>query len=114
MLMNQESKNNSILAPQAQLALAQLGQRVRAYRLARNWTIAQTAERLFCSPNTYRALEAGKSSVGLGLLVDTLWLFGRLDDLTALLPLGEWVVENRRVRRATGGQTAISDAERNF
>lgn len=112
--MSKDSKALTALPSQARLALQMLGQRLRAHRLAANWTIEQTAERLLCSPTTYRALEAGKPSVSLGLMVNALWILGRLDDLGQIFPLGEWVIENRRARRASGKITGISDDERDF
>lgn len=114
MLMVTESRLPSSLPAQAQAGLRLLGQRLRAYRLEANWTVEQTAQRLLCSPTTYRAMEAGKPTVSLGLLVNALWVFGRLDDLDKVFPLGEWLIENRRARRAGGNQGGISDDERNF
>lgn len=112
--MTKDSKAIASLPPPAQAALQLLGQRLRAHRLAADWTIEQTAQRLLCSPTTYRALEAGKATVSLGLLIDALWVFGRLEDVDKVFPLGEWLVENRRARRATGAQSGIGDHERNF
>ena len=114
LLMSKASKSTAALPSQALAALHLLGQRLRAHRLAANWTVEQTAERLLCSPTTYRALEAGKPSVNLGLLVNALWLLGRLDDLGQVFPLGEWMIENRRSRRAGGTPAGLSDDERNF
>ncbi|MBK6744738.1 MAG: helix-turn-helix transcriptional regulator [Hydrogenophilales bacterium] len=100
--MTKGSKAIASLPSEAHTALRLLGQRLRAHRLAANWTIEQTAERVLCSPTTYRALEAGKPSVSLGLMVSALWVFGRLDDLGQVFPLGEWLIEHRRARRAGG------------
>lgn len=113
-LMNKTSKATASLSTQALEGLQRLGQRLRANRLEANWTVEQTAERLLCSPTTYRALEAGKPTVSLGLLVNALWIFGRLDDLDRIFPLGEWLIENRRARRGGGIQAGIRDDERNF
>ncbi len=112
--MTAPSKSTTSQSPKALAALQRLGQRLRAYRLEANWTVEQTAERLLCSPTTYRTLEAGKPTVNLGLLVNALWIFGRLDDLDKVFPLGEWLIENRRARRGGGNQGGISDDERNF
>lgn len=114
MLMVKEVNLPAPLTDQALTGLRFLGQRLRAYRLEANWTVEHTAQRLLCSPTTYRALEAGKPTVSLGLLVNALWVFGRLDDLDKVFPLGEWLIENRRARRAGGNQGGISDDERNF
>ncbi len=107
---------NSVLAlPEESLsALKQLGLRLRALRLAQNMTIDQLAERLLCSPTTYRALESGKPTVSLGLLVHALWLFGKTDELEKLFPLDIGMLGNKRSQRARPAIKGISDDERDF
>ncbi len=95
-------------------ALQQLGARIRAQRLARNMTIEQAAERLLCSPSTYRALEQGKPSVSLGLLLHTLWLFDQLGGIEQVCPLDLGMLGNQRARRANLATPGVRDDERNF
>ena len=97
-------------------ALAQLGQRLRAHRVHQAQTVVDMAQRLMCSPTTYRALEAGKPGTSMGVLVQALWMMGQLDSLdhVALAPTG-WAT-GRRVRRSPGQSAPgrISEAERDF
>jgi transcriptional regulator with XRE-family HTH domain len=106
--------NNSHTPVAIEQSLISLGQRIRAQRMAAQWTIEQTAQRLFCSPNTYSALEAGKPTVSLGLLVNALWLFGCSDGLDELCPLPATDVSRRRVRRKQAPSNVIEDDERDF
>ncbi len=105
---------NSIIAlpPEALAMLKNLGLRLRARRLAQNMTLEQAAERLLCSPTTYRALESGKPTVSLGLLAHTLWLFGRLEDMEQLSPLEiDMLGSKQRARPVVKG---IGNDERDF
>ena len=89
----------------------QLGLRLRARRLAQNMTVQQAAERLLCSPTTYRGLESGRPTVSLGLLVHALWLFGALEGMNSLCPLEIGMIRGKRAR---GVRSGIGDDERNF
>lgn len=111
--MTRSSRSLSTLPPDAVAALGELGQRLRAQRLAQNQTIEQTAARLLCSPSTYRALENGQPTVSLGLLVHALWLFGRLEGMEQVCALELSMLGKQRVRASTRTQ-GISDDERNF
>lgn len=102
------------LPDEALLALGQLGLRLRAWRLAQNMTIDQLAERLLCSPTTYRALEAGKPTVSLGLLAHALWLSGKTGELDRLFPLEIGMLGNKRSQRARPAMKGIHDDERDF
>jgi hypothetical protein len=107
---------NSILAlpDESRSALENLGLRLRAQRLAQNMTVEQLAERLLCSPTTCRALESGKPTVSLGLLVHALWLFGKTDELDKLFPLEIGMLGKQRGQRARPATKGISDDERDF
>lgn len=107
---------NSIIAlpEESHAALKNLGLRLRAQRLAQNVTVEQLAERLLCSPTTYRALESGKPTVSLGLLVHALWLFGKTDELDKLFPLEIGMLGNKRSQRARPASKGIGDDERDF
>lgn len=102
------------LPPEGLDALQRLGMRLRAQRLAHNLTVEQTAERLLCSPSTYRNLETGKPGVSLGLLVHALWLFDGLQALEKLCPLELGMIVGKRARRRRDAQGSISDEERDF
>jgi transcriptional regulator with XRE-family HTH domain len=100
----------------AQTALIRLGQRLRAHRVQRAWTLADMAQRLMCSPTTLRALEAGKPGTSVGLLLHALWLFGETDSLDSVAPAPAALAANRRVRRRAAGAApgVISESERDF
>ena len=62
--------------------LAEVGPRLRAFRLARGWSLADLAGRAAISPSTLSRLESGKRQATLELLVPLTGLLGiRLDDL---------------------------------
>ena len=117
------SKNfsTSLGAPPDSLqALLGLGQRLRAHRLRRGQTIQEMAQRIFCSPATYRALEAGKPGTGLGILAHALWLLGQLDTVAFVAPLDTSfaadLATGKRARRRAGKAPVgtISIGERDF
>ncbi|QHI98673.1 helix-turn-helix domain-containing protein [Xylophilus rhododendri] len=99
--MKKAAASLSSLPEPAQQSLLSLGQRLRAHRISRGWTVAEMAERLLCSPTTWRALEGGKAGTSVGVLAHALWLLGQLDGLDALAP-APLVAAGRRVRRAAG------------
>lgn len=93
-----------------------MGSRLRAHRVQRGWTAAEIAERMLCSPTTWRAVEAGKSGSSVGLWAHALWLFGELDALYAVAPVPAALAANRRVRRARSQPIdgVIHEDERDF
>lgn len=111
-------KSYSIISsnPGTLQALVKLGQRLRANRVQQGWTVDDMANRLFCSPTTYRALEAGKPGTSIGMLVNALWLFGEIDSLDAVAPIPAEIAAGRRVRHKAGksGSGIISEQERDF
>lgn len=77
-------------------AVERLGRRIRLARLRRNLSQDEMAERTGVTRKTYIALEHGKETVNLGLLVKTLSVLGyvdRLPDMLASDPLGEELEE---------------------
>ena len=114
--MSKHSNALAALPPHAALALVRLGERLRAHRTLQQWTIAEMAARLLCSPATYRALESGKPTTSMGILMHALWLLGQADTLDAVAPAPAALASGRRVRRKTGKPPAgvISEDERDF
>lgn len=112
--MSRSSNSLLSLPPETLPYLQSLGQRLRALRLMRNMTLEQAAERLLCSPTTYRSLEQGKPTVSLGLLLHALWLFGKLDDVDRVCPLEIGMLNTRRTKRQARVGLGISDDERSF
>jgi len=113
------SKNTSSIVsvhPEALQALEKLGLRIRANRIAQGWTVKDMASRLFCSQNTYRAIEAGKPTSSVGVIANALWLFGLIDSIDAIAPIPANAVSIQRVRAAKKGVIAgvISEDERDF
>ncbi|RYF57051.1 MAG: XRE family transcriptional regulator [Comamonadaceae bacterium] len=114
--MPKPSTELSSLPEAAEASLLRLGQRLRAHRVQRGWTVAEMAERLLCSPTTWRALERGKPGTSIGLLAHALWLFGETESLDIVAPAPAALAANRRVRRAAGRTPAgvIAEDERDF
>jgi DNA-binding XRE family transcriptional regulator len=110
--------SNSIITanPETLKSLENLGLRIRASRVAQGWTIKDMADRLFCSQNTYRAIEAGKPTASIGIIANALWLFGQIDSLNSVAPLPLSTNSTTRVRKSKTKPIAgvISDDERNF
>jgi transcriptional regulator with XRE-family HTH domain len=86
-------------------ALAQLGQRLRLGRLRRNLSQEEVAERAGVTRKTLTALEAGRATVGLGVLVKVLAILGYPRKIAELLeadPIGEGLDEVHGRKRARG------------
>ncbi len=110
--------SNSIVSTNLETlkSLEKLGQRMRVNRVAQGWTIKEMAERLFCSQNTYRAIEAGKPTASIGIIANALWLFGQIDSLDAIAPIPLPTNTATRARRSKLKPMvgAISEDERDF
>ena len=85
-------------------------------RIALGWTIKDTAARLLCSQNTYRAIEAGRPTASIGIIVNALWLFGQIDSLNTLAPVPMNIRGVKRVRNSNKnqGNNLIRESERDF
>ena len=118
--MTKKTKSTQALSPEVQQVLTQMGLRLRAYRQQQRWTLQDMAQRMLCSPVTYRALESGKPTVSVGALGHALWLLGQLESFNNVAPLPQdfarAVALGRRVRRAVGEQTpgTIGEQDRDF
>ncbi len=114
--MSKSSHSLSALPSQTVEPIERLGLRLRAHRVHREWTIAEMAERLLCSPNTLRALESGKPGTSIGLLAHALWLLGEIDSLDGVAPAPAGLAAKRRVRRSAvqGAAGVIVEDERDF
>lgn len=77
-------------------ALAGLGERLRAVRVARNQTMAVFAARIGVSIPTLRAMERGAPTVQVGAWANALWAFDRLEDLATVLAERESLLERAR------------------
>jgi DNA-binding XRE family transcriptional regulator len=110
--------SNSLQASnlEVQESLESLGQRLRANRIVLGWTIKNTAARLLCSQNTYRAIEAGRPTASIGIIVNALWLFGQIDSLNTLAPVPMNIRGVKRVRNSNKnqGNNLIREGERDF
>jgi transcriptional regulator with XRE-family HTH domain len=95
-------------------SLVNLGHRLRFQRHAANWTIEDMCSRLFCSKPTYIALESGKPTVSIGLLVKALWVLGLSDGLNDLCPLTIGEPNNRRISSRKEEKLHISGSELDF
>jgi|JI9StandDraft_2_1071091.scaffolds.fasta_scaffold23463_3 transcriptional regulator with XRE-family HTH domain len=100
--------------PECTVALIELGARIRYQRQASNWTISDMASRLFCSKPTYMALEAGKPTVSIGILIKALWVLGLADGIQELCPLTIGEPSNRRIRSRRENSLNIKGDELDF
>ena len=110
--------SNSLQASNLEVkeSLESLGQRLRANRIVLGWTIKNTAARLLCSQNTYRAIEAGRPTASIGIIVNALWLFGQIDSINTLAPVPLNIRGVKRVRNPNknSGKSLISESELDF
>ncbi|MCF8196252.1 MAG: helix-turn-helix domain-containing protein [Polynucleobacter sp.] len=110
--------SNSLQASNLEVkeSLENLGQRLRANRIVLGWTSKDTAARLLCSQNTYRAIEAGRPTASIGIIANALWLFGQIDSLNRLAPVPLNIRGVKRVRNPNKnpGNTLISKSELDF
>ena len=110
--------SNSLQASnlEVQESLESLGHRLRANRIVLGWTIKDTAARLLCSQNTYRAIDAGRPTASIGIIVNALWLFGQIDSLNTLAPVPMNIRGVKRVRNSNKnqGNNLIRESERDF
>lgn len=84
-------------------ALELLSRRVRLARLRRNLSQDEMAERAGVNRKTYIALERGKETVNIGILIKVLAILGyqeRLPDMLQSDPLGEELEEIHGRKRA--------------
>jgi transcriptional regulator with XRE-family HTH domain len=102
------------LIPEARQALELLGSRLRASRIDQNLTIAQMAEKMLCAINTYRDLEAGKSTASLGNFANALWLLGQLETLNGVAPVSATLAAGRRAKRVRSGNITLSSTDLDF
>ena len=109
-----KSRSAFSLLPEAHDALTSLGARLRACRIERDLTISQMAERMMCSINTYRDLEAGKPTASLGNFANALWILGQLDTLHAVAPVPAVLAAGRRAKRSTGKGITLKDTDLDF
>ena len=74
------------------------------------------ANRLFCSENTYKAIEAGKPTSSVGIIVNALWLFGQIESIDAIAPVQINPDKKIRVRKQNKKNDAgvISESDRDF
>lgn len=102
------------ITPDVEQSLKLLGARLRACRIDQNLTIAQMAEKMLCSINTYRDLEAGKPSASLGNFATVLWLLGQLESLNLVAPVPASLADGRRAKRSRSSGTAMSHKDLDF
>ena len=91
-------------------------EQIVSLRIALGWTIKDTAARLLCSQNTYRAIEAGRPTTSIGIIANALWLFGQIDSLNTLAPVPMNIRGVKRVRNSNKnqGNNLIRESERDF
>lgn len=115
-MMSKQSSSIMSTNSETLKSLENLGHRVRANRIAQGWTVKEMADRLYCSQNTYRAVEAGKPTVSIGIIANALWLFGQVDSLDTVASVPLQTNATTRVRKTKIKSTAgiISEDELEF
>jgi transcriptional regulator with XRE-family HTH domain len=96
-------KRSVLLSSVEMDGLELLARRIRLARLRRNISQQEMADRLGVTRKTYVALEQGKETVNIGVLVKVLTVLGypdRLPDMLASDPLGEELEEIHGRKRA--------------
>lgn len=73
------------MPPELEEVGLELGRRLRAARLKRNWTLADVAGRIGVTPVTLGRLEKGDPSVGVGILVTAVWVLGLIREFKDFL-----------------------------
>ena len=113
--------SNSLQASNLEVkeSLENLGHRLRANRIASyrsGLDNKDTAARILCSQNTYRAIEAGRPHASIGIIANALWLFGQIDTLNTLaaVPLNIRGVKRVRNPNKNPGNILITESERDF
>jgi DNA-binding XRE family transcriptional regulator len=100
--MSKSSVGTSSTSPEVLESLVNLGARLRACRIERGFSLRDMASRMFCSINTYRALEAGKPTSSVGSLCNCLWLLGQLDGIDRLAAVPAGLAGQRSGKRKAG------------
>jgi hypothetical protein len=108
--MSKSSLGFTSSPPEVIDSLANLGARLRACRIDRGFSLVDMSSRMFCSINTYRALEAGKSTSSVGSLCNALWLLGHLEGIDFLAPVPAGLAGRRSGKRKAGrGKASAHD-----
>lgn len=91
-------------------AIRDLGQRLKAARLARNLTIQEVASKIGTGPRAVSDAEAGKPGVSSSVLVALLWVYDLLDPFHQLAdPASDLTAQSHlrtreRARRSQRGE----------
>ena len=64
--------------------VSRLGQRIRAARLRRGWSVAELASKAGINRNTLTALELGRPGTAVGVCFTVLWALGLETSLDAV------------------------------
>lgn len=99
------------------VVLQQLGERMAAVRLERNWTQQQLADQAGISKRTVERLEAGKAT-HLPAFIRVLRALGLLERLDALIPqptvspIAQLKLQRAKRQRATGRKSTQTTGKR--
>jgi DNA-binding XRE family transcriptional regulator len=80
--MNRQKKAFKATPAAVEQILVQLGRNIRTARLRRKLRIADLADRVGVSRYTMSDVEKGKPSVGIGVYVGALWVFGLAKEIS--------------------------------
>jgi len=85
MSMSKSSNATRTLPYAAAEAARLLGENLRIARQRRGESLRAWAQRMDASVATVQRMERGDPTVGMGVYVTALWLFGRIEDLPAIM-----------------------------
>jgi transcriptional regulator with XRE-family HTH domain len=83
--MPKQSRCLSAMPAELKRQIKTIGERVRAARLRRGWTLADFASRIGVTPLTAARMEKGDPSVALGILITGIWILGLTTELKSFL-----------------------------
>jgi len=87
--------------------IADLGQRLRTARIARNDTQKEFAGRLFVSVPTLQKMEKGSPNVALGTWVKAMDILNKLEDLNTVLAPPKSLAERYEISRESNKRQRV-------
>lgn len=87
--MSRSAASLEILTDATLIALETLGSHLRTARERRGDSLKTMAARMGTSIPTLRRMEAGDAKVSIGVYAAALWIFGKSEKLSELLPPGD-------------------------
>lgn len=112
--MSKSSLASQALPLRVEQELTELGGRMKSARIARRWTIADLASRMFVAPATVVRMEKGNPGTSLAVLATALSLFDLVKDLQRVAdpaqdPIAQFRQRERQPKRVRKTNAADLD-----